>query len=47
MTSDGNLHIAFTRPVTFPADVKELILADKLLNVTFVPSMYDYDDDEP
>ena len=37
--------MSFTKPVPLPENVIKLILDQKLIQITFVPSVYDYDDD--
>ena len=43
ITSDGFMHISFTKPVKLPEDVHKLIMEQKLVDVTFEPSTYDFE----
>ena len=41
-TSDGHLKVSFTKPVVLPENIIDLIQEQKLVNITFVPSVYDF-----
>ena len=45
-SSDGFLKVSFTKSMTFPENILDLIEEQKLVNVTFVPSTYDVENDE-
>ena len=45
-SSDGLLKVSFTKPVYFPENIIEVIEEEKLVNMTFVPSTYDFESDD-
>ena len=40
------MKVSFTKPVDLPEDILEIIKQNLLVNITFVPSTYDTDDEE-
>ena len=43
-SSDGVVKVTFTKPVEMPEAVLALIVANKLVNITFTPSTYDFEE---
>ena len=43
-SSDGHIHISFTKPVDIPENALDLVSNQNLVNVTFFPSTYDVED---
>ena len=46
VSSDGQIEVSFTKEVSMPEDARERIQMQRLVNVTFVPAVYDNDEAE-
>jgi hypothetical protein len=44
-SSDGVVRVTFTKPVEMPEATLELIMTNKLVNVTFSPATYDFEEE--
>ena len=46
VSSNGELRVTFTKPVSWPESILATIDVEKLVGLTFEPKTYDYETDE-